>query len=196
MTPSVNPTAMSSVSKNVRWTLNCQQCHTKWNEKLNMIANPVLTETLKHHRSKLYYIIILLSVRKILSYLPTCAKKWLLGIYSQKEGRGEKTLDCKTRVFLSTITKKEKKKICKVQHVKGANKNNKNGNVAFRTSCGLIIRLLFEDNISWILLLSTAWRQNTQKTDFWSFYQSHAHTRPHTQKWIYYFKAYYSSQTI
>lgn len=64
-----------------------------------------------------------------------------------KKGEEEKhTFDCKTRVFLSTITKK-KKKICKVQHVKGANENNKNGNVAFRTSCGLIIRL-FEDYIS------------------------------------------------
>lgn len=25
----VNPTAMSRISKNVRWTLNCQQSHTK-----------------------------------------------------------------------------------------------------------------------------------------------------------------------
>lgn len=64
-----------------------------------------------------------------------------------EKGKEEKhTFDCKTRIFLSTITKK--KKTCKVQNVKGANENNKNENVAFRTSCGLIIRLLFEDYIS------------------------------------------------
>lgn len=58
----VGPSTVSNVTQNEM-------------KKMNMIANPVLTETLKHHRSKLYYIIILLSVRKILSYLPTCAKK-------------------------------------------------------------------------------------------------------------------------
>lgn len=67
-----------------------------------------------------------------------------------KKGEEEKNaFDRKTKSIFKYYYKKEKeKKICKVQHVKGANKNNKNGNVAFRTSCGLIIRLLFEDNIS------------------------------------------------
>lgn len=68
-----------------------------------------------------------------------------MGIYSQKGGRRETHFRLQNKSIFKYYYKKEKKKkICKVQHVKGANENNKNGNVAFRTSCGLIIRL-FED---------------------------------------------------
>lgn len=70
--------------------------------------------------------------------MPTCAKKITPGGFVAKKKKNTPVI-VEQQYFEGTITK-EKRRKTQVQHIKGANENNKNGNVASRTSCGLIIR--------------------------------------------------------
>lgn len=79
---SINPTALSWISKYEYWTINCQQSHTKWNVhfkwllssvywNLNTSQNQTLLPLL-HNTALLGY------KNSLIEYMPTCAKKWLL----------------------------------------------------------------------------------------------------------------------
>lgn len=112
------------ISKSVRWTLNCQQSHTNWNEKnehdskssvywhfntsrkQTSLSNTALLEK--------YFHICLLVLRN---------DSW--GTYSQKGRKKNTPVIAEQQHFKYYYKKKKRKKICKVQHIKGANENNK-----------------------------------------------------------------------
>lgn len=64
----INPTALSWISKNVYWTINCQQSHTKWNVHFKWLLSSVywkFQHITEPNFYALYYIILLSWVTKI-----------------------------------------------------------------------------------------------------------------------------------
>lgn len=113
---SINPTALSWISKYVYWTTNCQQSHTKWNVHFKWLLSSVYWNfntsqnqtllPLLHNTALLGY------KNSLIEYMATCAKKWLLVTTllllpnnTQRGKKENKTVELQHNIaaFLSTI---------------------------------------------------------------------------------------------